>query len=304
MASIFTSEAARAKMLAWYERFRARIPAPTEARTLKTRAGETHLLVGGPASAPPLVLFHGAMASSAHLLVELAPLLQRFRVYAVDVIGQSPKSADTRPSVQGNDYGEWAAEVLDGLSLARAQVVGVSWGGFVSLRLAALAPERVAALALLVPAGVVTGPVWRGFWKIGLPMGMYLLWPSARRLERFTRHLLTTPDHEWGPYLGDSFLAYDMKQMRVPPLARPEDFAALRAPVMVIGADQDLSFPGEALLTRAKALFPTLTRTELLRGCRHCPPPTDEFRAHLGGILTDFFTTYAQHEDTEPITSK
>ena len=77
------------------------------------------MLVEWSRDAPTIVIVHGAMASSAHLLVELAPLLETHRVYAVDVIGQSPKTPHARPSVKNNDYGIWLAEVLDGLGLQR-----------------------------------------------------------------------------------------------------------------------------------------------------------------------------------------
>ena len=92
--SAFKSPAARHLLDDWFERFRARIGRPTESRTVPTRFGDTHVLVGGPVGAPDLVLLHGALASSAHVLHELAPLLERFRVHAVDIVGQSVKSAD------------------------------------------------------------------------------------------------------------------------------------------------------------------------------------------------------------------
>ncbi|MDQ3262295.1 MAG: hypothetical protein M3Y59_01345 [Myxococcota bacterium] len=91
----------RKKLEAWHHTFRARIPAPTSARRIPTSFGETQVLIGGPAEAPPLVVLHGALASSAHLLVELGPLLARFRVYAVDIVGQSVMSADARIPVAG-----------------------------------------------------------------------------------------------------------------------------------------------------------------------------------------------------------
>jgi pimeloyl-ACP methyl ester carboxylesterase len=245
------------------------------------------VLVAGPTDAPPLVLLHGALATSAHVLAELLPLAERFRVYAVDIVGQSVKSSDARPSVTNNEYGAWLAEVLDGLQLARAHVVGVSWGGFVAIRLAATAPQRIERLALLVPAGVVPSPAWEGLTKIGLPMLLYRLFPSPRRLEAFVRHLLTTSDDQWTPYLGDAVRSYNM-DMRVPALAKPEELAAFRAPTLILAADRDVSFPGAALLARARELFPTLADQELLTDCRHCPPTTDAFRRWLGDRISHF----------------
>lgn len=287
MKSAFRGEEAKAVLLRWFERFRERLPVPTESRTVRTRLGDTHVLVGGPEGAPPVVLLHGAMASSAHVLAELAPLLERFRVYAVDVVGQSVKSVDARPSVSGNAYGEWLSEVMDGLALPSAHVVGVSWGGFVAIRLAAHAPERIQRLVLLVPAGVVNGPAWAGLTRLMLPMMLYRWLPSERRLKAFTQHLLTTPDDEWTPYLGDAFRAYNLN-MQVPALARPEELRALKAPTLVVGADKDVSMPGEQLLARAPELFPTLAGTELLKDCRHCPPTTDAFRRWLSERISGF----------------
>ncbi|QRK08104.1 alpha/beta hydrolase [Archangium violaceum] len=287
MKSAFRGEQAKAVLLQWFDRFRERLEVPTESRWVKTRLGDTHVLVGGPEGAPPVVVLHGAMASSAHVLRELEPLLERFRVHAVDVIGQSVKSVDARPSVSNNEYGEWLSDVLDGLSLKRTHVVGVSWGGFVSIRLAAFAPERIDRLVLLVPAGVVRGSSWEGFTKIGLPMMLYRLSPSERRLKAFVRHLLTTPDDDWVPYLGDALRSFNM-DMRVPALAKPEELEGLKAPTLVLGADTDVSFPGQQLLARAPELFPTLAGTELIENCRHCPPTTDAFRRWLSERISGF----------------
>lgn len=277
MKSIFKSEQARTVLVEWHQRFRSKIPASTESRRVQTRFGEAHVLVGGPEHAPPLVIAHGALASSAHVLRELAGLLERFRVYAVDVVGQSPMSADLRPSVANNDYGEWLRDVLDALELRRPFVIGVSWGGFVSLRLAACAPERIERLVLLVPAGMVKSPLWDGFVKMGVPMTRFMMSPTDANLERFTAALLTTPDDDWKQYLGVAFRSYNMN-IKVPALARPEELARFDAPVLVIGADQDASFPGAKVISRAKQLFKGPLETELLTECRHSPPTTEEFR--------------------------
>lgn len=293
MRPMFKTDAARATMSGWYDRFLARVSVPTESRVVPTRFGEAHVRVGGPEHAPPLVLLHGAMASSAHALAELEGLLHHFRVYAVDVVGQSVKSADQRPPVKDDSYGRWLLEVMDGLGLPKAHVVGVSWGGFVSLRLAALAPERIDRFALLVPAGLVTGPAMAGFLKLGLPMTKYLLAPNEARLEKFVAALLTTKDDDWKRFLGDSFLSYDVAGMKVPALAKAGEFAKLTAPTLVIGADNDLSFPGEALIARAKTLFPNVVDTELLKDCNHCPPTTPEFRAWLSARIVTFLNGQA-----------
>lgn len=290
MTSLFKTEAARAGIAAWSERFRAKLAVPTERRDLETRFGATGVLVGGRPDAPPVVVLHGALASAAHALVELAPLLDRFRVYAVDIVGQSVHSAPTRIAVDNNDYGVWLCDVLDALGLVRPHVVGISWGGFVAIRLAVHAPTRIDRLALLVPAGVVKGPAWAGLTRLGIPMLRYRMAPSPAARDRLLGHLLSTPDDDWAPYLGDAFLGYRLN-MRVPRLATPDELAGFTRPTLVIGAERDLSFPGGKLIARAAQLFPSLAGTELIAGAHHCPPTTPEFRRWLGERLIGFLAT-------------
>jgi 2-hydroxy-6-oxonona-2,4-dienedioate hydrolase len=287
MTSIFRSPEAKAMLDGWYEKFLARVPRPTERRVVQTRLGETQVRVGGPVDGPALVLLHGAMASSAHVLLELSPLLEHFRVYAVDVIGQSVKSADVRPRVDNDEYGHWLGEVFDGLGLARAHMVGVSWGGFVALRFAVVAGARIERLVLLAPAGLVNGPAWSGLTKVGLPMLWYRLFPTRRRLEGFVEHLLTTKDDDWVPFLGDAVRSYALG-MQVPMLAKPEELATFVAPTFVFGAGRDYSFPGAALVARAAVLFPALAGTEVIANSHHCPPTTDPFRRWLASRIQSF----------------
>ncbi|MFT3765284.1 MAG: alpha/beta fold hydrolase [Minicystis sp.] len=242
MTTMFRDEAARARITAAYDRFRARLP-ETTSRTVPTRHGETHVLVAGRDDAPPLVVLHGALASSAHILGELGPMLDRFRVYAIDVLGQSVKSADVRPDLDGPAYAEWLTDVLDALGLGRVHVYAVSWGGFVARKLAEHAPERIDRLALLVPAGFVGGPAWKGFKEMGLPMTMYLAFPSEARLMRLARALFSTLDDAWVPYFGEAIRSYKL-DMRVPPLAGPERLAKFTRPTLVFGARDDLQLPG------------------------------------------------------------
>lgn len=286
MKPMFVDDAARARMADWFETFRAAIAVPTESRLVDTPFGKTHVLVAGPADGPPLVVLHGALATSAHVLPELGSIVERHRVYAVDVLGQSVMSEDRRLDVADDSYGAWLAAVCGGLALTRTTVFGVSWGGFVALKLAKVAPALIEALVLMVPAGVVNGSAWTGFTKVGWPMLTYRLSPSQERLEKLVASLFTSDDARWTTYFGDAVRSYRM-DMRIPPLVKPEDVAAYQGPVLVLGADEDASFPGAPLLARAKELFPR-AETELLAQCKHCPPIDDGFRARTAARIESF----------------
>lgn len=285
---MFVDDAARDRMAAWYETFRGAIAVPTESRVVETPYGKTHVLIAGPRDAPPLVVLHGALASSAHVLPELGALVERYRIHAVDVVGQSVMSVDRRLALDDDSYGTWLVAVCAGLGIAQTAVFGISWGGFVALRLLKVAPALVSALILMVPAGLVSGSAWAGLTKVGWPMLTYRLSPSDRRLRRLVDGLFTSHDEQWTSYFGDAVRSYRM-DMRVPPLQRPEDVAGYTGPTLVMAADQDVSFPGTALLTRARELFPR-AQLELLQDCKHCPPTTPGFRAQTASRIEAFLS--------------
>jgi 2-hydroxy-6-oxonona-2,4-dienedioate hydrolase len=293
--SIFRSPQDKTKMIAWHHRYRQRIGRPLETQLIETSFGETHVLMCGPAEAPPIVIIHGALASSAHAMAELAELADNFRLIGLDVIGQSPMSAETRPEVKGNTYGKWAVECLDALGLESTFLIGVSWGGFIASRVAALAPERIRKLSLLVPAGIVNGHGLTPITKLAIPMMLYRAFPSPARLDRFLAGQLTTQDSDWGPYLGDAMLGFKL-DFRPPRLLLDTELAGLSAPVQVFAAEHDVSFPGKALLARAKKVFPNLVHAELLAGSQHCPPTDAESRKRLTATMAAFFNgTISQH---------
>ena len=60
-------------------------------------------------------------------------------------------------------------DVLDGLGLGTVNLFGVSWGGFVARLAASTFPDRARRLALLVPAGIASGSVWKGLTRMAVP---------------------------------------------------------------------------------------------------------------------------------------
>jgi pimeloyl-ACP methyl ester carboxylesterase len=284
--TIFVDDDAKGRMAGWFDTFRSTLPFETETRFVDTPEGRTHVLVAGPVDAPPLVCLHGALATSAHVLPELGSLVERYRIYAIDVMGQSVMSADRRIDVRDDSYGTWLAGVCRGLGLTKVILFGVSWGGFVALRTAKVAPDLIEALILLVPAGVVSGSAWAGFTRVGWPMLTYRLSPSEKRLRRLVDAMFTTYDERWTKYFGEAVRSYRF-DMRIPPLAKLEDLASYKGPTLVLGADGDVSFPGAALIARAKELFPH-AEVGLLEGCKHCPPVEDDFRAKTATRIQAF----------------
>ncbi len=285
--SIFKTPAGRERMQQLYERFLELLPEPTARTSVPTRHGPTNVLCFGPAEAPPLLCIHGALAGAPHALGEVRGLLDHYRVIAPDVIGQSVASAEVRPAFDAEGFGGWIQDVMDGMGISRAHVLGVSWGGAVAMQLAIHAPQRIDRLVLLVPGGLVSGSAWQALIKFGWPMLRWKLRPTPRNLKAMLAANFTTFDPLWAEFMEEAFRSVTI-DFSAPPLLKPEDLRGFERPTMIVGAEHDMSFPGAALVKRAREVFPNLAETHVIEGSKHCPPFDDEFRAWLSGTIMEF----------------
>ncbi len=284
--TVFKSPEAKAKMQRWYQHFVDKLTIPFERRTVSTRWGDTSVILLGDEHAPPLVILHGALSGAPHALADVAPLAANFRIIAVDLVGQSVASAEVRPNIKDLSYGKWLFDVVDALGFDKVSIFGASWGGVVTLKAMRAHPERIVDIVLLVPGGIVGAPGSIAVPRVAIPMLLYRMFPTKKRLRAFTKGQLTTVDDDWEPFLGDALRCVNL-DFRVPPNVKPEQFAAFQGRVFAIGADDDVHFPGPPMIARAKTLFPRV-QTELLINCKHNPPSTPAFWTPLLDRVTTF----------------
>jgi 2-hydroxy-6-oxonona-2,4-dienedioate hydrolase len=283
---VWRDEASRQRLEAWHMHFRQRIRTDVASAAVDSSLGRSHVLMAGPEDAPPLICLHAMRTGSAHLLSELQPLATRFRLIAPDLPGQSVMGPQVRASLADASLADWLVEVMDRLGTGRAPLLGISWGGFVARLAASAHPDRFSALVLVVPAGIVNGSHWRGLAQMAFPLLRYRFRPSKANLESFLQPLLTTWDDDWASYLADTLKDIRIDP-RIPPLASDEALRSLRVRTLVLGGDEDISFPGHPMVERVRALMPDV-EAEVLPRCRHCPPTTPEFQAWLAGRVTSF----------------
>jgi pimeloyl-ACP methyl ester carboxylesterase len=104
-------------------------------------------------AATPIVLLHGTSASLHTWDGWVDALVGTHRVIRFDL----PGFGLTGPAPDGDyriqAYAELVLAVLDTMGIPRAAVAGNSLGGEIAARVGSLAPERVAALVLVDPAG-------------------------------------------------------------------------------------------------------------------------------------------------------
>ncbi|TWT66539.1 alpha/beta fold hydrolase [Allorhodopirellula solitaria] len=293
------NEEARQRLERWFSRFRDRIDSPTESFEVPTRFGPNHVLVAGPPDGIPLVCLHAMRTGSSFLVSELNPILDRYRVIAPDLPGQSVRGLQTRLPLSDSSHVDWLADILNELDLGSTKLFGVSWGGFVARQFATNLPDRVEKLALLVPAGIANGSHLKGLTKMALPMLRYQLWRTDNNLRRLLVPIFTSWDEEWTGYTGDAVL--DMPfDYRIPPVASDQDLQDLTMPVLALGGSEDISFPGVEVVRRICAIAPR-AQGHVIQDCKHCPPATSDFRTWLANRLAAFF---GNTKDGEPCESE
>jgi len=97
---------------------------------------------------PAVVLAHGFLMDRTMFEPQVAALRDRYRVVTWDERGFGDTAYDGEPFTYWDSAADCVA-LLDHLAIDRAVIGGMSQGGFVSLRVALTAPERVRALILL-----------------------------------------------------------------------------------------------------------------------------------------------------------
>ena len=273
--SPFKTPEGEAEFLAAYDSALKLWPVACEEIDVPTRFGTTHVVSAGPKNSPPLALLHGYMATSVMWSPNVADFAGRYRVYAIDVMGQPGKSFPREPIRSAADYVAWLAETFDALHLDRPALLGMSFGGWVALTFTLGAPERVSKLVLLSPGGV--SPLVRQFILRGMLMTFFptrLTVNSFMRWAGFTNAPGTTDATAVLDvmYLGQKHFRMPPETLKVAAFAAKafsdEELRALQVPVLLLIGEDEVLYDAAIALERARRLIPDL-QGQLVPGCRH-----------------------------------
>lgn len=151
---VFRSDKAAAQVEAQYRQVLRLWPVPKTELHIPTRQGATFVVACGREDAHAVVLLHGSQANSAAWMPDVALWSSKFRLFAVDMIGEAGLSARVRPDLAEDAHALWLDDVFRGLGIQTAAVVGTSLGGWLALDYASRRPRAIRALALICPAGI------------------------------------------------------------------------------------------------------------------------------------------------------
>jgi pimeloyl-ACP methyl ester carboxylesterase len=260
-----SAEGCRQVMEHYDATFRA-MAVPCEARYVETRYGLTHVIIGGGEKGKPVVLWHEQNANATSWVRWIPALAPTYRIYAVDVIGGMGKSAPSRPSKKGLAYGQWAAEVIAGLGLKQANMIGASQGGWLIGKLANVSPETISSAVLMSSAGFLPLNLVQAFRM--LPR---ILFKTPAEAAREMLALVSAPDVPPDPFFLELFelmLRYFRSEAIVPAMS-DEEIRKLKAPAYLLVGQYESAMNPYQVLERGLRLLPNVVIAEIVPGVGH-----------------------------------
>lgn len=237
--AVYRSAEAAAAVEMQYRRVLKQWPVPKTELHVATCQGPAFVLACGPEDAPPVILLHGSMANSAAWMPDVALWSTKFRLYAVDMIGEAGFSAPVRPALAGDAHALWLDDVFKELGISRAILAGTSLGGWLALDYASRRPAAVHALALICPAGIGRQ---KNFLLKVLPLLLLGQWGKRRMWELVFGPAPKTPPDEMQP-LADLMetvgRAARPRVVRIPQLTDAQ-LGGLDMPILAIVGGRDV----------------------------------------------------------------
>lgn len=274
MSKLFKSESGKKEILDLYDEKLSELNIDHQYKVVDTSFGKTNIIVTGAPSNPPIIVVHGSNGCAPIALETYPNLSAQFQVFAIDVLAQPNKSAGTRLSMKDDSYGKWMNEIIDALGIEEVRLAGFSFGGLIILKTLLYNEEKIKDVFLAAPAYIVNGNPLKALFKIFIPMKWYMRTKKIKYIEQFLKELFTDRDEFAVQFLSKVFLQFDMDFAPIPVISKSEA-QAIKTPITIIAAKNDLLFPGNKMLKRATKIFPSLKNTVLLENSKHVQGKTD-----------------------------
>ena len=265
------------------------------------RAGDitVHYELGGRKDAP-VVLLANSVGTNFHVWdPQAAALAERYRVLRYDMRGHGLTDCPAGPYTIAQ-LGDDARHLLDALDIDSAHVVGLSIGGLVAQRLAAIAPGRVRSLVLCDTANII-GPPSRWDERIAAVStgGLASIVDGVMKVWFTGRFIAARPDVVRGfvnmltrsPLAGYIACCHALREADL-----REDDARIACPTLVVVGDQDTSTSPAVARELCAAIAGA--RLEIITQAAHIP--TIEQPEALNKLLLGFLDAQTARPRAEP----
>ncbi|MFV0516394.1 MAG: alpha/beta fold hydrolase [Aminipila sp.] len=256
--SVFKSEEKRDQMRNHYNAILSSFP--FEQKFIETSYGETFALAAGKESDVPIILLHGSNSNSAFWFPELMALSSNYRVYAVDILGESGNSCEYRPNLNSDDFAHWMKEVQNALGIEKSILIGNSLGGWMSLKFSTVFPDSVSKLILIAAAGLA--PIHEQFLKN----------VDNSKLDDGTvevsENIIGESDIPKEVLEFMNLIAQSYDPIQELPLFDDKQLLNLNMPILMLNGQDDVIINSKESIDRLSRLIPS-AKTLLISNCGH-----------------------------------
>lgn len=216
-----------------------------------------------------MMLFQPTGAGATIWCRNAGPLSQHYRIYAIDTISEVNRSVLARPIKENHDFMDWAVDLFGGLQIERTDVVGNSFGGFLTVNLALCLPEWVDKAVLVSPAATFV-QMWPSFFNLFIPAHVIAPIIGSEKM------VLKAYDWMWQGYPIDAPIMQLRKITALnglprhgpPTVFRDEELRKIKIPMLLLIGDHEVVYRPDDVIRRAAHLIPGL-KAEIVPNANH-----------------------------------
>jgi pimeloyl-ACP methyl ester carboxylesterase len=259
----FKTQQGKTAVMKFYDSQLEQWNVPYDTMNVNTRYGNTFIITCGGGSAPPLILLHGSGMNSCMWLEDAREYSRSHRVYIVDIPGEAGRSDENQLQLKGPYYEDWLLDIFDALAIEKAELIGISFGAWLSIKFTICYPGKVSKLVLLSPLGI--SPQKKCFLFI-LMSCMILGKRGIDKLYDKINSNLAVPEEmlKYQKLIGDNFNTRN----ELIPLFSDTELKRLVMPVIMFVGDKDIIIHSEKTAKRLKSLVPH-AKINILPGVGH-----------------------------------
>jgi len=247
---------------------------PSETRTVDTSYGQTFIRISGPVDAPPLVLLHGGSGNSLQWIPNVKALSEFFKTYAVDNIYDYGRSVYTRPIKKPDDFINWLDELFSALELRdHINLMGLSYGGWLTSLYALRFPDRLNKIVLLAPAFTVLSI--RLEWIVRAIAGSLPHRCFARSFMRWLAEDLAHKDEagritaeEMADEAYVAMRCFKPKRMVYPTVLTDNELQSIKVPTLYLVGENEKIYSAQKAIQRLKKVAPHI-KSEIIPNAGH-----------------------------------
>lgn len=270
----FKTENSKEEYLKLYDKRAKKWPVPSSTKMINTSYGQTFVRISGQEGAPPLVLMHGIGGNSLQWMSNVESLSRHYKVFAIDNVYDNGRSIPIKIMTNANDYVSWLNELFDALALQdRINIVGLSYGGWITTQYALKFPNRLNKVVLLAPVGTVAqlSPWWivRAV-SVALPFKYFsrkfVYWLAKDTVNSGEKGRSLVEEH-----IDETFMAvrsFKGRRMVNPSVLTDEELQHIEVPVLFMVGENEKIYSPHKVIERLNRVDPKI-RTKLIMNAGH-----------------------------------